>query len=280
MARRVLTHPLFLAAVLLGGFALTVTWTRVASSSDFCATCHETDGVVETAAASARAGAACIDCHGGGSGAGSAFRYVPTLVREALQQTTGWHVAGGVLDARACTSCHDAPSLAAPGESAAAGDAHSDPKSNCESCHGEVAHVGLKGEKPKERQQGDKHPDDWQRIHGLEAVDQGQESCAACHRPEFCSACHLREPVQHPPEWTRTHGQSEGAQQARGCTLCHAQATFCKSCHGVELPHDEQWLEEHPSAAYQIESRCYTCHDQPACALCHQRHETHGASMQ
>jgi len=53
---------------------------------------------------------------------------------------------------------------------------------------------------------------------------------------------------------------------------CH-EATWCTDCHGVEMPHPDDFLPTHAESVDELgEASCLTCHDKKACDTCHTKH--------
>lgn len=247
-------------AALLVIFA--VSWTKLASSSGFCASCHKT--AAASGVRSVHADVPCIACHRG-SGATGALAYLPTFAREAIQQLHGPKWARGVMKAAPCASCH-----ANVATSALVKEGHPDSTSVCLSCHGEVAHPAPSPTPPS----GSPHPPGWVQAHGKDASPV-PDSCASCHGPEYCSACHARASFPHAADWIKTHGKIEEARGPKACALCHPP-TFCKGCHGTEIPHRDNWLSQHPWVTPPGgTSACLVCHARSDCATCHARHIVH-----
>ena len=268
--RRLRRKLLLAGGVALIGVVVLLLWTRTTASTSFCSKCHVMDVAIDSASKSIHADVPCISCHVDG-GAKGALRYIPSLVREVVQEATGWHTARGVLGAKSCTSCHKPRKAPVSGE-VAAGESdvlHPDPASSCTSCHGDVAHPG----RPEPAAKG--HPDNYQQVHGRDVSRDGREKCATCHEEEFCRSCHVDDPEPHPADWMTTHGAVQTAEGS-SCTMCHAPATFCKACHGTEIPHPPGWLASHPAAAAAADQTlCATCHARQACDLCHEEHGDH-----
>lgn len=260
---------LTVGAVLICTFLLLL-WTRATASTSFCSKCHVMDGAVATARESIHADVDCITCHVD-SGAMGALRYVPSLVREVVQEATGWKSARGVLGAKPCMSCHESRKSRVSGDVAAGKRfvVHPDPASDCASCHGDVAHPG----RPRPASKG--HPDNYQQVHGRDVASEGRAKCATCHEVEFCRSCHVDDPAKHPADWMTTHGASVAASN-NSCTMCHAPETFCKACHGTVIPHRPGWLARHPIEVDASNVQfCTTCHAQADCERCHDKHRAH-----
>lgn len=252
-------------------FLMLAGWHRVASSDEFCSSCHTMEPATLTAARSVHAEVTCIECHSG-TGVWGSVKYLPTLARESLATITNLDVASGVLPARTCDGCHGDPAATPP-----LAPAHSGPRSeDCETCHGDVSHpvlvvpgaalAGGRGENP--------HPSAYTQTHGREAVDQ-PSTCIECHEEDFCQACHFRETYPHPQGWIERHGPAQEEQGPESCTLCH-EPTFCAGCHGTEIPHEPDWTAQHWRDLQDAPvTPCLTCHVESDCTTCHSRHAVH-----
>jgi hypothetical protein len=92
-----------------------------------------------------------------------------------------------------------------------------------------------------------------------------------CHKIDMCSACHSKPasmPTSHrTDQWLRKHGDAEGLDMR--CALCHTQK-FCQDCHGLQMPHPENWLlTQHGCAAPSEPKTCAKCHQPDFCQTCH-----------
>ena len=261
-------------AVFAGALAvglLLVGWNRVASSDDFCASCHEMEPAVTSAQRSVHEDVPCLSCHTG-SGLLGAVRYLPTLARETIDEFTGWDVAHGVLEAQPCESCHT--DIASTPELAAAHQQGAD----CRSCHGDVAHppYRLAGfERPVAAIPGENpHPRLYVQTHGGDVLSH-PDTCLECHESNFCETCHLRETYPHPAGWIDSHGAVQREQGIASCVDCHPE-TFCAGCHGTAIPHEPGWLGEHwRDLQDEGSGACLLCHPKTDCTQCHAEHEVH-----
>lgn len=64
------------------------------------------------------------------------------------------------------------------------------------------------------------------------------------------------------------------------CYTCHDKATFCNTCHGVEMPHPSSFIKEHPKAVQEqkLYPKCVMCHgDNNKTNFCNKCH--HGTSV-
>ena len=254
------------------GLLLLVGWTKVVNSDSYCTRCHTNQAAADTAANSVHSEVSCMACHRG-VGIPGAVAYIPTFLREVVDQLTPIPLASGTMDAAPCEKCHDTifttPLL--EGEH---------PSTGCNDCHGDTAHP----QPPAPLNPTDNpHPEDWIAFHGREA-NKDLNVCATCHllgdnnitSGGTCMACHFRGQYPHPKNWIPQHGQEQLEQGPDACTLCHAP-TFCKGCHGTEIPHQQGWLKLHPTETVQNQSAelCLTCHAPADCTYCHVRHDVH-----
>ena len=107
-------------------------------------------------------------------------------------------------------------------------------------------------------------------CHGLseEAIAPG--SCDTCHPPGM-----RQNPTSHLADDWVPLAHSEAALEDRfECLTCHEQAT-CDSCHGLEMPHEDFFIEDtHPLVYFEDPRLCENCHAQPTdrrdfCDTCH-----------
>ncbi|GAB4278248.1 MAG: hypothetical protein Kow0056_10350 [Coriobacteriia bacterium] len=111
--------------------------------------------------------------------------------------------------------------------------------------------------------------DGWLEVHGQEALDIGTEHCLECHDfgLKFCDECHAQTPPSHLPEddWRNEH-PSAAANDTRPCYTCH-ETEDCKQCH---VDHEADWLDEHPEfVRVNGDDRCEDCHSLSSCSFCH-----------
>ncbi len=267
--RRGWLRALLVGAVLVTAlFAVLAGWNKLVASPSFCGTCHAMDAARASAARSVHSNVPCIACHQAPGLVGS-LRYVPTLARETVAEATGWNVAGGVLKAGACQTCHpEVQASPAPGSTHPAATT-----SQCASCHGDTSHaVTPRPVSPLTMP----HPSGWIQMHGAQ-VAQHPNSCNTCHQPDFCTACHFRTQYPHPMDWIKQHGLVEESKGIKACSLCHP-SSFCVGCHGTVIPHPSDWLGTHWQAMQsQSAQPCYTCHPVSDCNTCHAQHAIHNA---
>jgi hypothetical protein len=101
-------------------------------------------------------------------------------------------------------------------------------------------------------------------------------TCLSCHEgetaPNDCKNCHRKldeiapgidEPVVH---------LGPDVESRRTCEKCHEVETWCEQCHGVVMPHPENWQATHTQAAGENAQTCEKCHqsrDKTFCIRCH-----------
>jgi hypothetical protein len=247
---------------------LLIGWNRVAASPRFCATCHEMDGSVASAARSVHRDVACLACHTR-PGLAGAIQYLPMLAREGAAKATGSDVAHGIMKAAPCEHCHDDLTSTQAGAAAHSGSAA------CSSCHGDVAHPDdtlVRRTEPVSSETP--HPTGFVQTHGEEATA-APASCTQCHESRFCQACHYKSTFPHPNDWISKHGAVQQERGPQACTLCHP-TTFCAGCHGTDIPHDPDWLGQHWRALQDAStSPCLVCHPRTDCSKCHAEHGVH-----
>jgi hypothetical protein len=78
--------------------------------------------------------------------------------------------------------------------------------------------------------------------------------------------------LPHPLSFGSVHG-SAAIQLDDTCYDCHDKTGFCTNCHGIEMPHPEEFLPEHPEIADgYFDLECTSCHVQADCTACHVAH--------
>ena len=232
-------------------------WSYAEPARDFCGGCHTVESAAASSAASVHAEVPCLSCHHRPGFIGS-ITYYPTLLREAIHETTGIPVARNVLEPRPCASCH---------EEVAESEGHRDLTTDCLTCHREVAH-------PVAAEVSDEpHPSEYFRLHGRDAVS-SPAACSECHKADFCQVCHVQAPYPHPEAWNSDHGTVVVDRGNTSCDSCHGRS-FCIGCHGTDIPHPEDWFSQHNEGGYVTLEACTTCHAETECSTCHAQHLVH-----
>lgn len=126
----------------------------------------------------------------------------------------------------------------------------------------------------------------WKAEHGL-AVNTEENSCNACHRKEYCVACHQQDNLDHkvhPLNFVQNHGMYAKGNKDN-CYTCHEEQVFCLDCHqkNMVMPRTHSvanWSNTttggaHARAAKLDLDNCLSCHSDnqsdPVCVLCHQK---------
>ncbi len=127
----------------------------------------------------------------------------------------------------------------------------------CVDCHSATAH-GSAAVWPRTPQMSD--------CMECHSDGDGTAECDTCHDERTESERLGTGPwsVTHGPDWASTHGMGE----PETCGACHPQ-DFCSGCHGVDIPHDEDFKRRHAEQATAADARCEECHSQAFCDDCH-----------
>lgn len=128
----------------------------------------------------------------------------------------------------------------------------------CDSCHEQPVHAETGTRRPTMARCFTCHGDT------PEATASG--ACEYCHPPDFPKI-----PSSHTQAFfQRGHAQVVERQGPEDCLLCHAgtEDTFCRGCHGIDLPHPEGWTRNeqgqpgtHVQESFQQGEVCVKCHD-------------------
>ena len=105
---------------------------------------------------------------------------------------------------------------------------------------------------------------------GTESFGPTMDTCMECHdetaiAPLDCASCHPLWVVPSPPshrddEWAWVHGVPQVGDEP-ACTTCHSEEQFCAACHGLDMPHPEDFAERHAEAFFDKgDDACNTCH--------------------
>jgi len=150
---------------------------------------------------------------------------------------------------------------------------------------------------PRRTGLGDDHGPGFARDHRQEATQLGA-TCAACHDPSECLACHqgVTKPLEfHPGNYVLTH-VVEARRGTPDCAACHRAQSFCVGCHersgiGTRPPtefdeslagrafHPPGWTNTVGGGLHAREARrnigsCASCHREEDCLACHSAEPT------
>ena len=226
-----------------------------------CTACHISKVAYSDWHTSSHASVRCERCHTDRAylaGVGNSF----ALASDALGSLGGASGGSVVVPDSACTSCHPQSELLRPVVSGSLRMSHAglaEGGFRCMDCHSGVAH----------------------KVPASPASVPTMSTCARCHNnvkvSGKCAVCHTQQKSadvvrRSDPEWSKTHGpqwrQLHGMGDLSNCTMCH-EPQECQKCHGVPLPHDENFIADHGKTALQSKQLCLNCHNQSFCDNCH-----------
>lgn len=265
-------------SVALAVLALVVAVNSFAFSPLHCGLCHEMAPVVAAWRTSAHADVNCYACH---DTRRPWYAYPQTLASRysLLQRDYRAHLAG-VGRGIATASFEHTPTIA---------------KANCLACHSLTRTVTmrygtiLQHTRHAERNQActschlwTAHPDpSAQRslllmaqcfqCHGRSATAKAPGTCTTCHPAKWD-----RRPDTHKSAtWVRLQHSQQALTQRKWCMMCH-EASFCRSCHGIDMPHPANWASNtatgHAAVAVARGTQlCQHCHANGPnlCSMCH-----------
>jgi len=250
---------------------------QVCHARQFCASCHPNAGAV----APIRALPADDRVAALVRGRRPQYPEPETHLRENWTLTHGTTAREGIAT---CANCHT--------------------RESCYACHLEPSRVQVVRALPRhERDAGPgvnlagRRPPD--HVPGFvnqhrTAAAGGDQRCARCHTPRFCTTCHdgPSAPTFHANNFLERHSQAAFNQQNE-CASCHQTQAFCLACHRQtgrsqpNAPRDTEyhnrvnggnWLFGHSAPARRSIETCATCHEQRFCLQCHSPSQGWGVS--
>lgn len=249
--------------VLAVGIALVLAVGVSAAFLPACSLCHMRDGFARQTVASSHAKVACGRCHGGDTVQARLDFGVDEVFGMALRVKDVDQTAARV-SAKRCNACHSdqiKPVTSVNGlriKHASCGKLNS-----CTDCHSVTAHGTALG---------------WPRTVTM-------DMCYQCHGargvPSRCDTCHnARLPsdrvktatfrVTHGRNAAKTHGMGD----MQTCGQCHEDGK-CAKCHGVGLPHPDDFVARHGQVSDLPTAKCIQCHKKAFCNDCHQYEMPH-----
>jgi len=278
-ARRTRTSRLRLAiGVVLGVLVLVIAADIVTASPKLCGSCHELRPKVAAWNASAHADVGCVTCHvapypwyarpqalivRGGLIGRDVYKHVTKQYEDPVRSRV--EGAAPMAD-EVCLQCHDPNRQATSGFRILINHVeHAKRNGSCISCHVNTAHpeptrgtaISLMGQ--------------CYECHGTPEYPEASTDCRLCHPSDY----ELRPASHKEATWNSEHGGIAIADR-RQCSLCHVDSSFCTDCHGLEMPHPEDWARGrsgHAGVAEQNRALCATCHDEKPdlCSMCHHK---------
>lgn len=172
------------------------------------------------------------------------------------------------VDQERCLSCHTWSRKASTHNDTVIDHAeHAKRNQGCLTCHEDLA-----------------HPDE----AASSTCSRLMARCFTCHgrtesakAPGECNVCHPKNfklvPATHDSTWEDDHPRSI-QDGKKPCTMCH-DSGFCRSCHGVEMPHPKNWVKSktgHSATDERDWSVCEKCHHKGpnGCKSCHHERYT------
>lgn len=262
---RVLVPTVSIAlALILSGF---IVFSASTVTERSCTTCHQV--VVDTYHSVTHSGLACSDCHREQDVAGVVDLRVRLVRMLAGSLTTGAPPAQAIPSSR-CLKCHETV-LTEVSVAKGIRMSHQEPNAKgipCVQCHGAEMHAGIR----------------------TSAGHIEMATCLTCHvvsaESDDCAICHVENVSRLTPVTTgtfqKTHGPAGKTLHGMGdlyrCGSCHT-ATRCESCHGTQIPHGPNWLNQHGEQSLSDPKMCANCHSTVFCKDCHSSPMPHPAGF-
>jgi nitrate/TMAO reductase-like tetraheme cytochrome c subunit len=223
-------------------------------SRESCLNCHKKQYEYEALKQTPHKGIACIACHKQ-PGATGYLRHKVDFARmlfvfyvtrkENINPAVG--VKGSVADG-ACLRCH-MEVLRKKVKKDNLAMSHKEVTGQefaCTDCHSTVAHPGLT------------KPEKTYSMFGCQTCHDGKQAsneCRLCH-PKYSMGEQVARDLQLPKVELSRKFNCYGA--------CHDEKKECLPCHGVTMPHPENWVGAHPEhvkyAAFTKKKVCWRCH--------------------
>ena len=262
------------------GIAVAIIWLvagalYLSGSSYVCNLCHEMKPAVSTWRTSAHAKIGCPSCH---EPARPTYRFPEALAfrAEMMQRDLSAHFAsktGNVPSASSiatqtipdstCLQCHELPRTVTPrSDLLIKHTEHAERNKSCVSCHLWTAHPVPAAERPLLLMA------QCFKCHGRQVGAKAPGTCSTCHS----SAFNGRPESHQASTWKTAHGKAALANK-QPCAMCH-EASFCRNCHGLDMPHPADWIKGkpgHSTLGAQDRQICAKCHTQKPdlCSMCH-----------
>lgn len=243
------------------------------SRPDFCTKCHEMQPAYDAWKVSVHAEVDCANCHY--PGFFGFFKQKATLTSDVFKHITKSYTvpinADSALSKKVsgdgCLDCHTPKRIITPRRTLVMNhNVHIEKGINCATCHNRAGHPTSKGYQTFISMQG------CFRCHGLSKTAIAPGRCNACHPKNF-NLIPARGSLSHETgTWLHPDHGKNAEKDTTPCMMCH-QKTFCRGCHGVEVPHPEKFKkEEHGAIGSKNPEICQKCHrQQDFCNACHHK---------
>jgi len=218
------------------------------AQSSYCLTCHAE--VRSDARGGAHADTACVSCHE------DTTALVSNTVRRASDIAAHYGIGSSAYGNRVpsdrCHSCHrDIGETVTRNDETGVMMSHAEPLEAgyaCADCHRSEEHADM-------------------------AMPVGMSVCLACHDAENasaeCDTCHAKDTsAASGLAGERIYGTATITRT--DCEGCHSMES-CDACHGIRMPHPEEFLRTHPRySGFHLKELCFEqCHTQGDCGKCH-----------
>ncbi|PIW23071.1 MAG: hypothetical protein COW32_01200, partial [Candidatus Aquicultor secundus] len=172
------------------------------------------------------------------------------------------------IDNDGCLQCHTPKRIVTPTKGLKMNhNIHLKKGINCTTCHNRAGHPGLPEYRTFLTMDG------CFRCHGLSKSALAPGSCFTCHPQKGFDLVPSDGYLNHKTGTWRIpdHGKT-ALKNIEPCLMCH-QKTFCRGCHGVEVPHTDKFIkQDHGGIGSQNPQICKKCHrQQDFCNSCHHK---------
>ena len=274
---RLMRGALIAAAIVVVIVGLVAGANYLTSSPRVCASCHEMAPSVATWSTSAHGPVGCWTCH---ETQRPWYAFPATLANRisVLRRDLRVHRANdasGIAYAMLsdektvpdenCLACHDlSRSITLKFGTLIQHAKHAKRNKSCVSCHSDTAHPRPGAERQMLLMQR------CFACHGRTVGAKAPGTCGECHPKSFS----LRPESHRTPAWQTQHGKAALAQ-TQPCDMCH-ETTFCRNCHGLDMPHPATWVKGNPGHATigaANRALCARCHTEKPdlCSMCHHK---------
>jgi hypothetical protein len=214
------------------------------SSNDYCGnTCHSMVSASDSWKRASHKSVACVRCHEGMPGLSAASGTL-LRTRDVVSEVMGRvPSSSSVVSPGTCLQCHASVRAGTIESVRGVRVRHSDflaAGASCVTCHTLSGHKGKTYEAPSV-----------------------MSECLRCHdgkhAPSACAECHVGD-IGRLPLVERTRVPIRLPQPT--CGGCHSQQT-CDACHGMRMPHPENWADPKQHAmpgSFSGRVICYRCH--------------------
>jgi len=228
------------------------------AQSSYCVSCHAE--VRPESSGGVHADVACVRCHE------DTWALPSNALRRGLDIAAQYGLGSSAyttdVPSRRCVACHrDIESNVTRNEETGVMMSHAEPLDAgyaCADCHRSEAHADM-------------------------AAPVGMSVCLACHDAETasagCSTCHAKDPsAASGLAADRIYGKATITRT--DCEGCHSMGS-CDACHGIRMPHSEEFLRTHPRySGFDLKEQCFEqCHTQGDCGKCHGLWSNHPPSF-